>query len=142
MNEGGAPAAARRARARLTRGQLVLAHGLAWALAGAAGLAGFNVTVEGTSTSEFCLSCHEMKVMQEELARTVHFRNRTGVRVACGDCHVPRSHPDKFIAKVQTLDDVYWHLRGRIDTPEKFEARREEMAQAVWAQMKANGSQA
>lgn len=116
--------------------------GLACTMIGAVGSAGFSMVVEATSTTEFCLSCHEMKVMQEELSKTVHFKNRTGVRVGCGDCHVPRHQPDKIIAKVHALDDVYAHLIGIIDTPEKFELRREEMAHTVWADMKANKSQA
>lgn len=142
MKEADPPEASRRASVRLSRGQLLLTYGLACALAGVGGLAGVDLAVERTSTTEFCLSCHEMKFMQEELSRTVHFKNRTGVRLACGDCHVPRKHPDKLIAKVQALDDVYWHLLGSINTPEKFEARREEMAHKVWAEMKANGSKA
>jgi nitrate/TMAO reductase-like tetraheme cytochrome c subunit len=120
----------------------LLTLGLPWALVGMVGLIGFDLVVEQTSTTDFCLSCHEMKIMQEELSKTVHFKNRTGVRVACGDCHVPRGQPDKLIAKVQALDDVYAHFVGTIDTPEKFEARREEMAHTVWAEMKANGSRA
>jgi nitrate/TMAO reductase-like tetraheme cytochrome c subunit len=127
---------------RLSQGQVLVTIGFSWALIGVAGWAGFGMFVEHTSTTEFCMSCHEMKSMQEELSKTVHFRNRTGVRVACGDCHVPQGQLDKLIAKVQALDDVYAHFIGTVDTPEKFEARREEMAHTVWAEMKANGSQA
>lgn len=88
------------------------------------------------------MSCHEMKAMQEELSKTIHFKNRTGVRLGCSDCHVPEGAVDKLIAKIEALDDVYAHLIGTVDTPEKFEARREVMANAVWAEMKANGSRA
>jgi nitrate/TMAO reductase-like tetraheme cytochrome c subunit len=97
---------------------------------------------EHTSTTQFCMSCHEMKVMQEELSKTVHFKNRTGVRLECGDCHVPRDAVDKLVSKLEALDDVYAHFIGAIDTPEKFEARREVMANVVWTEMKANGSRA
>ena len=36
--------------------------------------------------------------------------------------------------------DVIGHLRGTIDTPEKYEAKRLEMAQRVWDRMKESDS--
>lgn len=127
---------------RPARGMVLLTIGLSGALLGVAGWTGFDIVVEATSTTRFCLSCHEMQIMQDELSRTEHFRNRSGVRVECGDCHVPKERVEKLITKVKALDDVYFHLMGSLDTPEKFEARREDMAHTVWAEMKADRSQA
>jgi nitrate/TMAO reductase-like tetraheme cytochrome c subunit len=124
------------------RGKVLPALAVTGAFFGVAGGIGFDTALGHTSTSAFCLSCHEMKSMQEELSRTVHFRNRSGVRVGCGDCHVPPNQPDKLIAKFRALDDLYAHFMGTIDTPEKFEARRLEMAEKVWTAMKADGSAA
>jgi cytochrome c-type protein NapC len=131
-----------RARPIRSRGNAVLTVGLSSALAAVVAWNGFDWVVDATSSTGFCLSCHEMRIMQEELSRTVHFRNRSGVLVQCGDCHVPKGKLDKLVAKVRALDDVYGHLTGIIDTPEKFEARREEMAHAARAAMKADRSQA
>jgi len=127
---------------RLTRSKGLLTLGFSGALLSVAGWVGLESVIDATSTTEFCLSCHEMKIMQEELSKTLHSTNRSGVRVTCGDCHVPKGHLVKLIAKVHALDDVYAHLIGTIDTPEKFEARREDMAHTVLAEMKADKSQA
>lgn len=127
---------------RLARSRGVLTLGVAGVLAGVAGVAGLEAVVESTSTTEFCLSCHEMRIMHEEFTKSIHFRNRSGVRLECGDCHVPRDGLRKYIAKLEALDDVYAHFIGTIDTPEKFEARREDMAYTVRAAMKEDNSQA
>jgi nitrate/TMAO reductase-like tetraheme cytochrome c subunit len=125
---------------RRMRGKALPALVATGAFFGVAGGIGFDSVLGQTSTTEFCLSCHEMNTLQEELSRTVHFKNRSGVRVGCGDCHVPRHQPAKIIAKFAALDDLYAHFMGTIDTPEKFEARRLEMAEKVWASMRADGS--
>ncbi|MEQ6341281.1 MAG: NapC/NirT family cytochrome c [Gammaproteobacteria bacterium] len=98
--------------------------------------------VEYTSKTEFCISCHEMKTtVYEEYKKTIHYNNPDGVRADCSDCHIPRSWGPTLIRKIMAAKDVYHHLAGTIDTPEKFEARRPEMAQRVWDSMKANNSQ-
>lgn len=131
-----------RAMLRRMRGKALPAFVITGTFIGVGGGIGFDSVLGQTSTTAFCLSCHEMKPLQEELAQTVHFKNRSGVRVGCGDCHVPRHQPDKLIAKVLALDDIYAHLMGTIDTPEKFEARRLEMAEKVWTTMREDGSAA
>lgn len=125
---------------RRMRGKALPAIAVTGAFFGVAGGLGFDAFLGHTSTSTFCLSCHEMQTMQEELSQTVHFRNRSGVRVGCGDCHVPPKQPDKLIAKILALDDIYAHLVGTIDTPEKFEARRMVMAEKVWTAMREDSS--
>lgn len=124
------------------RGNALPAFAIAGTFAGVAGGIGFDTVLGHTSTTEFCLSCHEMRILQVELSKTVHFKNRSGVRVGCGDCHVPRKQPDKLIAKFFALDDIYGHFMGAIDSPEKFEARRMEMAEKVWASMREDGAAA
>ena len=57
----------------------------------------FNTALEFTNREEFCLSCHEMRSnVFQELSRTVHFSNRSGVRAICSDCHVPHNWTDKI----------------------------------------------
>jgi nitrate/TMAO reductase-like tetraheme cytochrome c subunit len=102
---------------------------------------GFNTFMEYTNTLEFCISCHEMEQnVYEEYKKTVHYENRTGVRVVCADCHVPREWTAKLIRKIKATNELFHHLWGTIDTPEKFEAERLEMAEHVWAAMEANNS--
>ena len=109
-------------------------------VAGIAAWAGFNHVLETTNTEEFCISCHEMKINYDEYRLTTHASSRTGVRASCPDCHVPKSFGPKMYAKMRASKDVYHNLLGTIDTPEKYEARRLEMAEAVWARMKEGNS--
>ena len=102
---------------------------------------GLNTGMELTNHSEFCISCHEMTIPYEDLKKTVHFSNRTGTTVACADCHVassknPIDYGRKFTMKLLAARDVMGHLSGIVDTPEKFEAHRLEMAKRVWKKMK------
>jgi len=106
----------------------------------AAFVGGFNVFAEYTSSTEFCTSCHSMGQNLAELKKTLHYNNRTGVRAVCQDCHVPHTFFPKLAAKIFAVKDLYHHLAGTVDTPEKFEARRLDMARRVWAKMEANGS--
>ncbi|MDR2113607.1 MAG: NapC/NirT family cytochrome c [Candidatus Accumulibacter sp.] len=103
--------------------------------------AAFNVAVDKTNTEAFCISCHEMKNNYREYQDTIHYANRSGMRAICSDCHVPKAFAPKMLAKLRASKDLYHSILGAIDTPEKFESRRQEMAQREWARMKANDSQ-
>lgn len=103
---------------------------------------GFNTVLEATNTEGFCLSCHEMRDnVYEEYKKTIHYENRTGVRATCPDCHVPKPWVYKVQRKIQaTFKELPNKIIGKIDTREKFIAHREELAEHVWAAMKANDS--
>jgi cytochrome c-type protein NapC len=102
---------------------------------------GFNTAMEATNTLEFCIGCHEMRDnVYQEYKQTVHYQNRTGVRAVCSDCHVPKDWTHKLIRKVKASGEVYGKIMGDIDTKEKFEAKRMELATNEWNQMKASGS--
>jgi cytochrome c-type protein NapC len=102
---------------------------------------GFNTIVEWTNTEKFCISCHEMREnVYVELQKTIHYTNRTGVRAICSDCHVPREWTDKMIRKVKATAEVWGKITGTIDTREKFEAKRLQLAEREWKRMKANDS--
>jgi cytochrome c-type protein NapC len=76
----------------------------------------------------------------KEYQNTIHYTNRTGVRATCPDCHVPKEWGPKMIRKVQASNEVLHKLLGTIDTPEKFNAKRAQLAQNEWRRMKANDS--
>ncbi|MCP5153390.1 MAG: NapC/NirT family cytochrome c [Ectothiorhodospiraceae bacterium] len=102
---------------------------------------GFNWALELTNTEQFCISCHEMeRNVFRELRTTVHYTNRTGVRATCPDCHVPREWVYKIARKIKASNELWHHMLGTIDTPEKFEAKRLTLAQHEWDRMKANDS--
>ena len=103
---------------------------------------GFHTGLEATNSLEFCTSCHEMRdTVFQEYKETVHYKNRTGVRAICSDCHVPREWGPKMIRKAQASFEVWGKLTGDVDTPAKFEAKRMQLATHEWARMKASGSQ-
>ena len=102
---------------------------------------GFNTVVEATNTEQFCISCHEMRDnVYAEYKKTIHYSNRTGVRAVCSDCHVPKDWTHKMIRKVQASRELYGKVMGTIDTKEKFEAKRLQLARNEWARMKAADS--
>ena len=102
---------------------------------------GFNTAMEMTSTLTFCTSCHEMDWVYEEYQQSVHYKNASGVRATCPDCHVPKPWGAKVLRKIRaTFKEVPNAILGTIDTREKFEAHRLELAEDVWAEMRANNS--
>ncbi|MCK5360699.1 MAG: NapC/NirT family cytochrome c [Gammaproteobacteria bacterium] len=101
----------------------------------------FNTAMEKTNTLEFCISCHEMEsTVYQEYKHSTHFTNSSGVRAICSDCHVPKDWVPKVIRKIRATNELYHWMTGSIDTPEKFEARRHELASRVWDSMKATDS--
>jgi cytochrome c-type protein NapC len=102
---------------------------------------GFNTGMEMTNTLEFCTTCHEMRDnVYQEYKETIHFSNRTGVRAICSDCHVPKEWTHKMIRKAKASFEVWGKLTGYIDTKEKFEEKRMELATHEWARMKETNS--
>ena len=102
---------------------------------------GFNTAMELTNTEEFCISCHEMEDnVYQELQNTIHYTNRSGVRAICSDCHVPHAWTDKMARKMQASKEVWGKVFGTINTPEKFAAKRRELAEHEWDRLKANDS--
>lgn len=104
---------------------------------GAGGLAATAGALAFTNTEQFCIGCHEMKDnVYAEYKGTIHDTNRTGVRATCPDCHVPHEIGPKLVRKVHASWELYGAMIGKIDTKEKFEKYRHEMATRVWTQMK------
>lgn len=113
-------------------------------LLGAALFGGFLKVVDASSSLEFCTSCHEMEAFVfQEYKETVHYKNASGVRAICADCHVPHDFFPKMARKIQaSFNEVPKHLMGKISTREKFEEHRAELAEKVWGRMRANDSKA
>ncbi len=100
----------------------------------------FGVVLEATNSTEFCTSCHSMTTNLTELKESVHYNNASGVTAGCADCHVPRSLGPKLWAKLMAAKDVFHEILGTINTPEKFEEHRWDMANRVWDKMRATDS--
>ena len=94
-----------------------------------------------TNTEAFCIGCHEMRDnVYAEFKDTPHDRNASGVRAKCPDCHVPREAVDLLIRKVQASGELWGKLTGKIDTAEKFDEHRYQLAVNVWKRMKTTDS--
>ncbi|CAK0744220.1 periplasmic nitrate reductase cytochrome c protein [Azospirillaceae bacterium] len=110
-------------------------------IAGVVFWGGFHWAIEFTNTEKFCLSCHEhQQFVYPEYQATKHYINATGIRAICTDCHVPRDWAHKVLRKIYVTNELVNHWTGSISTKEKFENKRLEMAQHVWATMKDSDS--
>ena len=112
-------------------------------IVGFVGVVGTQVAVAMTGTNEFCGSaCHShTQFVYPEYKASVHASNRTGVQAKCVDCHVPHSYPQVLFYKAQAgVRDAIAEARGTISTQEKFEAKRWQLANHVWDEMKADNS--
>jgi len=102
---------------------------------------GFNTMLEITNTEKFCISCHEMRdTVYQEYKESSHFNPVSGVSASCPDCNVPREYIPKLIRKVKATNELWHKMLGTINTPEKFENKRAQLAENVWREMKANDS--
>jgi len=114
---------------------------LALGLISLIGAFAFEKVIAYTSSTEFCISCHEMEsTVYQEYQKTTHFKNASGISPSCSDCHVPRGLFPTLTRKIIAAKDVYHWVIGSINTPEKFEAQRLKMAKRVWQQMEDNDS--
>jgi len=101
----------------------------------------FTTLVESTNSLEFCTSCHDMTYNYEEYKKTKHYKNASGIRAVCSDCHVPkRGWGDEMRRKLIAGKDVWSEIVGVIDTREKFDRHRIVMAKREWARMKESDS--
>lgn len=104
-------------------------------------IGGFTTSLEATNSNGFCTSCHDMSYNFEEYKKTIHYSNRSGVRAVCSDCHVPKKNWfSEMYRKIEASRDVWGELMGTIDTREKFDDKRLEMAKREWARMKESDS--
>ncbi len=110
-------------------------------LAGILFWGGFHTVMDATNSLAFCTGCHEMRdTVYEEYKLSKHYKNASGVRAVCSDCHVPKPWLHKVIRKIQATNELYHKMAGTIDTPEKFESQRLAMAERVWAAMRETDS--
>lgn len=124
------------------RWRVVLGIGLLTILAAVGLVVGGAAGLAWTNTESFCIGCHEMKDnVYAEFKGTIHDTNRSGVRAICSDCHVPREVGPMMMRKARATLEVIGHLRGVIDTKEKFESHRAGLAKNVWKRMLESDSQ-
>ena len=109
---------------------------------GAAALGSVNYVLHATSSTEFCYACHSHEAfIKPEYESSSHFINKAGVRASCSDCHLPHDNWfDLVWTKTVVSFDVFPEMMGKLDTAEKYEAHRAEMAESVWPEFMENDS--
>ncbi|MBF0628645.1 MAG: NapC/NirT family cytochrome c [Magnetococcales bacterium] len=111
---------------------------------GVIGFLGFHhLVMDGyTNSLELCVSCHEMDGVYKEYQKSTHYKNPSGVRVVCANCHVPHGkglgdYVDKFLDKVLVGGrHLYHHVIGTYPDAASFEQARYRLAQRVVEQMR------
>ena len=112
-------------------------------LLGAIGVIATQVAVAVTGSNEFCgNACHShTQFVYPEYKTSVHASNRSGVQAQCHDCHIPHSYPKVLFYKAQAgIRDGIAEMKGTLATKEKFEAKRWQLANHVWDEMRADNS--
>lgn len=100
-----------------------------------------NLGMDLTNNETFCISCHEMENnVYQEYKKTIHYSNRTGVRATCPDCHVPKRWVYMVVRKFSATNELFHKIIGTVDTTEKFNAKRLQLAEYVWQTMKSTKS--
>ncbi len=67
--------------------------------------------LHATSTTQFCLSCHEMQPYEDELRFSAHAKDKDGKAISCGQCHIPAGFGPRYLA-VKTysgIKDLFVH---------------------------------
>lgn len=100
----------------------------------------FELALDYSNETEFCVSCHSMQTSYEAYKNSVHYKNASGIVATCADCHAPKPFFPKMKVKVLAGKDLYHEIAGTIDTKEKYEAHYEKMANRVWDYMRETNS--
>ncbi|NDV18455.1 cytochrome C [Pseudodesulfovibrio sp. JC047] len=85
------------------------------------------VAFEQTSTTGFCVSCHEMKQHKAELQFSSHVVDKDKKPIECRQCHMPAKFGPRYVALKAYLGvkDVVVHTFG---DPEDFYRRELQMS--------------
>ncbi len=88
-----------------------------------------ELNIQANST-KFCVSCHSMSAyVYEELKKSKHYTNPSGVRPECGQCHVAKRFWPAVWDHMMGTHDLISEHRNDWSTPEAFDARRAKMAE-------------
>lgn len=74
--------------------------------------------IHATSSTDFCLSCHEMAPNQKEQKFSSHAKDKDGKEIGCSQCHIPPGVGPRFMAvKVYSgIKDLAVHMWSKPET--------------------------
>ena len=78
---------------------------------------GGAVGVEATSTTQFCMTCHEMGPNHKEMKFSTHAKDKDGKPITCVQCHLPKGLGVKFfsVKAYSGIKDLFIHNFGDPD---------------------------
>jgi len=82
------------------------------------GLSGY--ALHATSSTGFCMSCHEMEPYLTELSFSPHAKDREGHAIECSQCHIPEGFGPRFFAVkmysgIKDLAVHFWSKPDRLN---------------------------
>ena len=81
-----------------------------------------SISMARTSTTEFCMSCHEIRGHKDELEKSSHAVDKDKNPIQCHQCHIPISFGPRYLTvkTVVGLKDWWEHTFG---DPENLDRR-------------------
>jgi nitrate/TMAO reductase-like tetraheme cytochrome c subunit len=81
--------------------------------------------LHATSSTEFCMSCHEMTPYRKELRFSSHAKDKDGKEIGCAQCHLPSGVGPRFLAvKIYSgVKDLAVHLWSKPDSLNRVHAQ-------------------
>jgi len=82
-----------------------------------------SISMARTSTTDYCISCHEMKIYKDELEKSSHAIDKDKKPIECSQCHIPNTIGPKYLTvkTVLGMKDLLVHYFG---DPENLERRK------------------
>jgi cytochrome c-type protein NapC len=73
-----------------------------------------GVTMARTSTTSYCLSCHEMQTHKNELEKSSHALDKDKQPIECAQCHLPAGVGPRYAAvkAYSGISDLWAHYFG------------------------------
>ncbi len=80
-------------------------------------LGAISLTMAKTSSTDYCMSCHEMEPYKEEMKKSSHALTKDKKAVECKDCHIPKDYGGRYIIvkTVSGIKDLVTHYFGDPD---------------------------
>ncbi len=77
-------------------------------------MAAMSYATVQTSTNDFCMSCHEMHIYQEEQMASSHAKDADGKPISCSQCHIPSDGIVRMLAAKSYMGakDLWVHYTG------------------------------
>jgi len=77
-------------------------------------LAVMSLSMAKTSSTDYCISCHEMSVYKDELKKSSHALTKDKTAIECKDCHIPRGYGGRYliVKTVLGMKDLMTHYFG------------------------------